>query len=118
VPVGQPRASVSEPLAQAGARGERVLADVAHHDAAAEHLRVKAHLRVILGAQGHLPVPSAYRATFAQGLSLRSDSIFSNVSWVGFALRPVLGHATGRRPSNPQPRCRPQISAAADREIC
>jgi hypothetical protein len=39
VPVGQPRADVGvgEPLAQAGARGERFLADVAHHNAAAEH---------------------------------------------------------------------------------
>jgi indole-3-acetate monooxygenase len=96
----------------------RFLADFAHHNAAAEHPRVKVHVREVLGAQGHLPIPSAYRATFAQGLSLRSDSTFSNVSWFGYALRPVPGHPTRRRPSNPRPRCRPQISAAADREIC
>ena len=63
MPVGQPRAdaSVGEDLAQAGARGERVLADVSHHDAAAEHPRINDHLReVAFGAQGHLLIPSAY----------------------------------------------------------
>ena len=62
MPVGQPRADVSvgETLAQAGARGERVLADVSHHDAAAEHPRINDHLREVLGAQGHLLIPSAY----------------------------------------------------------
>ena len=72
VPVGQPRADVSvgETLAQAGARGERVLADVAHHDAAAEPPRINDHSERFSARKDTSPVPSAYRATFAQGLSL------------------------------------------------
>src|SRR3712207_6224880 len=70
VSVGQPRTGVGagEPLAQASARAERFLTDVAHHDAAAEHPRAETHFREILGAQGHLPVPRASRDPFVQGI--------------------------------------------------
>ena len=107
-PVGQPRARAyaGEFFAQACARCECPLSDIAHHDAAAEHPRVEAYLLEVAGAQEHLAEPGAPpRDPHAQGAHQGGP--------VGFGVEPVPQHASDPPPRRPLEEAQRRLAAGA-----